>query len=705
MNRCECRKETPMITATRPKRKKLNPGNTFATMASPLAIFQMAEPLKFPVNEPLGLYGRQSTLFQFENRTESRDYQIEEQRKILVFQYNWQDAMIFEYFEDFTYSGTLGIGERVGITRLLEDIESGFIKAVYVFLVDRLFRDKLLENVIRFAKACYEHKIIIITSCYIYRMWIPDDYEKFIEDCKLAWKALDLQLNKRMLPMKAFASHTGKYDSRVINIGYTVDRDKHSKTYKRYILLPKHADIMRDKILLRAIDLGGDVWALMHELEAQPGVHFPWYDDPLFNNKINLLKVPGVGYRIGTVTTLKHMLRNKVYIGTWKTGGKEYPHNHEALLDETTWDALQYLLDQRAQQNRPTGRNRGLESMLKGLIIRPDSKYIVTVSPAAQEISLSWKDSPNLMHENHRDIISLPTVEATFKNVFTRRVLMDERCYQYAQAASGLYEQQAKDRNHIQETINGLEARRQAMLDDLENPKTRAKMSQRTIEGKYEKIAEMEEEIARLNAVLAKPSKYIPLPDLLTLIEQLRRDWHALPAKTIRNVALVFCKGILLKPLSAHIWSFEVQWELWPTDSGIFWINTGGKYEWKEEDLATLKALIDREAEPSEVLEALPKFSQTAISNTSLRKFGVRIIHKSAHRLDAYMTGEDKHLLAEYGISLDPIAKLKGAVRARTFGGEEYWSMDVPARKEKSEDGIFFVNRNEGSNSQNIKLL
>src|SRR5205085_3409755 len=105
----------------------------------------------------LGLYGRQSSLFQFENKTESRDYQIEEQRKILVFQYKWLEEMIFEYFEDFTYSGTLGIGERVGITRLLEDIESGVIKAVYVFLVDRLFRDKLLENVIRFETACFEH--------------------------------------------------------------------------------------------------------------------------------------------------------------------------------------------------------------------------------------------------------------------------------------------------------------------------------------------------------------------------------------------------------------------------------------------------------------------------------------------------------------------------------------------------------------------
>ncbi|MFL5698872.1 MAG: hypothetical protein ACJ797_17460, partial [Ktedonobacteraceae bacterium] len=153
------------------------------------------------------------------------------------------------------------------------------------------------------------------------------------------------------------------------------------------------------------------------------------------------------------------------------------------------------------------------------------------------------------------------------------------------------------------------------------------------------------------------------------------------------------------------IWLFEVQWELWPNDSGIFWVNAGGKYEWEDEDLATLKVLIDREAETSEVLEALPKFSQTAISNTSLRKFGMRIIPKCTHRLDAYMTGEDRELLAQYGIPLDAIAKLKGALRARSYSGEDYWSVDVPKREEKCEDGIFFAIQDEGSNSQIIKLL
>src|SRR5207248_6490179 len=134
-------------------------------------------------------------------------------------------------------------------------------------------------------------------------------------------------------------------------------------------------------------------------------------------------------------------------------------------------------------------------------------------------------------------------------------------CHQYAQAASSLYEAEAKNREHIQTTINGLEAQRRAILDDLENPKMRKKMSERTVEEKYAKVAEREGEVARLNAVLNRPTKYIPLPALINLIEQLRTNWDSLKPATIRDVAIVFCNGILLTPRSNHIWSFEVHWE------------------------------------------------------------------------------------------------------------------------------------------------
>ncbi len=223
-----------------------------------------------------------------------------------------------------------------------------------------------------------------------------------------------------------------------------------------------------------------------------------------------------------------------------------------------------------------------------------------------------------------------------------------------------------------QETMNGLETRRRAILDDLENPKMRKKMSERTIEEKYQKVGEIEGEVARLNAVLNRPTKYIPLPDLISLIEQLRANWDSLPPAKIRDVALVFCNGILLTPRSNHIWSFEVQWELWQNDSGIIWLNVGDKYHWFDEDVATLKDLADRDAQLEEVLQALPKFSQTAISNMSLRECGRRIVPKGSHRLDAYMTREDMSIIEQYGIGIDQIAALRGAIKAREFNGNEY---------------------------------
>jgi len=651
-----------------------------------------AEPLKFPTNEPIALYGRQSSLFQFNNKTESRDYQIEEQRKILVEQYGWNNEIIIEYFEDFNYSGKLGIGERIGITRLLEDIQSGYIKAVYVFLVDRLFRDKLLENVFRFAKACFEKRVIIITSCDIYRMWMQEDYEEFIDDCQLAWKTLDLQLNKRMIPMRAFANHSGKYDSRNINIGYIVDRDKHSQTYKRYIPLPKHAEIVRKKIFERLIDFEGNAFLLLHELEQQEGVHFPWHDDTFFKNKVNLLKVPGVGYRIGTYMTLLHILRNPVYIGTWKTGGKAYPNNHEAIIDMQTWETVQSLLDKRQESIQPQQRNHRYDTLLKGLILRPDPKFIVSVSPHNGEISFAWKETANRMHPNRRDIIPLATVEAMFQEIFTRRILLDDKCYEHAKATSALYEAEIKKRQYIQETLDGLEARRQAILDDLENPSMRAIMSERTIENKYDKVTELEGEIVRLQAVLNKLSKSIPLSDLLALIGQLQEDWDSLPPARIRDIALVFCNGVLLQPRSNHIWSFEVHWKLLAADKGIIWLNVGDKYHWFDEDIAMLKAFAERETTIEQVLQALPKFSQTAISNMSLRKCGKRIVPKGSHRLDAYMTREDINVLAEYKVSIDRIAEMRGAVKAREFDGTEYWSLAY-TKRDDCHDAIFFADR------------
>ncbi len=194
---------------SKPKRKRLNKENIMISMQKP----QSMQPLpEMPLDSNIALYGRQSSLFQVQNRTASYDYQIEEQKKHIL-AYGWKEHQIIEYFQDFAVSGTLGIGERIGITQLTEDIIAEVVKAVYVFLEDRLFRDRYLENVVKFARICDEHHIIIITDYRRYYIWIEYNREAFIEACKQAWKAFDTQINKRMLPMRVHKSDQGMYDS------------------------------------------------------------------------------------------------------------------------------------------------------------------------------------------------------------------------------------------------------------------------------------------------------------------------------------------------------------------------------------------------------------------------------------------------------------------------------------------------------------
>jgi len=109
-----------------------------------------------------------------------------------------------------------------------------------------------------------------------------------------------------------------------------------------------------------------------------------------------------------------------------------------------------------------------------------------------------------------------------------------------------------------------------------------------------------------------------------------------------------------------------------------------------------------RRATTEEFLATLPKFSQTAISNMCVRKCGTRAIPKGSHRLDAYLTRQDMHVLREYGMSIEQIALLKGAVRAKEVTGEEYWCLAY-TKREDCQDAIFFVDRDDGDNSAVIK--
>src|SRR5437879_9541989 len=110
--------------------------------------FNPWETPKIPDGAKVGIYARQSTLFQVKNNSVSTEMQtddlialakrleVEEQNIILYVENRRDDGTIKNA------SGKLRIDQREGLHALVQRIETGEIKAVITYLEDRLFRDE-----------------------------------------------------------------------------------------------------------------------------------------------------------------------------------------------------------------------------------------------------------------------------------------------------------------------------------------------------------------------------------------------------------------------------------------------------------------------------------------------------------------------------------------------------------------------------------
>ncbi|HJT58633.1 MAG TPA: recombinase family protein [Ktedonobacteraceae bacterium] len=668
------------------QRNRLHRENIYNLMKNPVADWMT--PIELPTDKPVGLYGRQSTLFQVQDNQASNDYQINEQRRILINRYGWNTKLIIEYFDDFAFSGTLGIGERVGITQLTEDIEADILKAVYVFLEDRLFRDRHLENVVKFARICFEHEIYIITSYRIYRMWLDGDKSDFIEACKRAWEQFDTQLNKRMMPMRAYKAHGGYYDSRGINIGYIVDKDKKSKTYNRYIIYEPHAEFIR-WLYWRFIELSGSLALLAEELEKMP-VHFEWLADNYFNKKCPLSKILGVGYRIGTWKTLKGILTNNVYIGVWKAGNDEYPGNHDAIIDIETWNAVQKLMEARTMKTQPVARKE--LSVLSGLIERPAPYWSVSIEPATSKKSskaIAFRFRPKgIMSDEHTEEIHYSVVEETFRGALTGYVEEDQ-CIEYAKEAARLYDREEKNKKHIQETLSRLQARHQGIYNDVtDHTLDIPKQAKRQM---YEEIADLETEIARLEAVLKRKKVTLDFSTIVELMRKIKKHWHDVPIDLLHEFAAIFTKSIRLKLLSPHLWEMRINWKIWGQDIYVIWQSSSSHLVWTKEEHDTLKRMVEAQSDIQEILNLLPRFSYDSIYTKCLDDFAHSPYPFHGYRLDSCLSIQDYDVLARYNIPMESIALLKNmTVIARDKEGNTYYRRAYDGRV-KSQDGAFFI--------------
>src|SRR6266571_1199961 len=206
-----------------------------------------------PKDAKVGIYGRQSTINQVKHNIGAGDMQIEQLITLAKRMGAVDDADLILYIENKRADGTvkhasgrLRIDQREGLSALVERIETDEVKAVVVFLEDRLFRDETQIEVNKFILICQEHNCLVITPHMTYDFRNPYHVKQFRWKCEQAADFLRDYIRDRLQLKREQFALKGLYDGRSVPAGFIVDRRETisglpNPTYKKYIVYEPHA--------------------------------------------------------------------------------------------------------------------------------------------------------------------------------------------------------------------------------------------------------------------------------------------------------------------------------------------------------------------------------------------------------------------------------------------------------------------------------
>ncbi|MGD9365170.1 MAG: recombinase family protein [Desulfobacteraceae bacterium] len=248
-------------------------------------------------------------------------------------------------YDDGGYSG--GTMERPALQRLMADIDAGKVDVIVVYKIDRLSRALLdftkMIDMFNDRGVCF----VSVTQ----QISTTDSTGRMMLNVLMTFAQYEREvIAERIRDKVAAAKRRGKYCGGVPILGYDVDREN-----KKLVVNHEEAQVVQ-YIFRRFIQLGS-AKKMGRELNAQ-------------------------GYRTKTWTTKKgkvrkrvkwntghiyRLLNNRVYIGEIVHKEKNYPGEHEGIVDQKTWDKVQAILADNKQVKVSMARTK-IVAPLKGVI-------------------------------------------------------------------------------------------------------------------------------------------------------------------------------------------------------------------------------------------------------------------------------------------------------------------------------------------------
>jgi DNA invertase Pin-like site-specific DNA recombinase len=298
------------------------------------------------------VYTRKSTEDGLEQEFNSLHAQREACEAYILSQRHEGWTLVERHYDDGGFSG--GTMQRPGLLALLEDIDAGQVDVIVVYKVDRLTRSladfaKIVERL-----DAKEASFVSVTQAFN----TTTSMGRLTLNVLLSFAQFEREVTGERIRDKIAASKKkGLWMGGPVPLGYEVIERK---------LVPVPEEAERVRTIMRRYIASSSANELIAQLEAE-----------CIRTKVqHRASGPhrgGIPFRRGS---LFHLLKNPIYRGMIVHKGKVYPGEHEAIVDEELWNAVQARLQELAPQRRRP-RNQAQEALLHGLLTDSESRPMV----------------------------------------------------------------------------------------------------------------------------------------------------------------------------------------------------------------------------------------------------------------------------------------------------------------------------------------
>ena len=304
------------------------------------------------------VYTRKSTEDGLEKEFNSLDAQYEACAAYALSQKHEGWELVSERYDDGGFSG--GNMERPGLKRLMADVAAGKVDIILVYKIDRLTRSLAdfakIVDVLDTAKASF----VSITQSFN----TTTSMGRLTLNMLLSFAQFEREVTGERIRDKIAASNRkGMWMGGPLPLGYDVEN-------RRLIVNPTEAELVR-QIYQRYLELGSvveladDLNAKGYKTKVQPRASGPHRG--------------GCAFRRGT---LYHLLSNPIYRGKIVHKGEVYPGEHEAIVPEDLFEAVQDKL--RAKASGTSRRLKGQQPSLLTGILEDSAGRAMTPSHASK---------------------------------------------------------------------------------------------------------------------------------------------------------------------------------------------------------------------------------------------------------------------------------------------------------------------------------